>query len=351
MWHAEARLLLIAGKFRRFPPSSRGHSGAPWATRDPAAERLRQRSATARTLLLAHAMSQPTSERDPKANGKQPPFKEKPQDGVATETAMQTKPDHGEESYKGYGRLAGRVALVTGGDSGIGRAVALAYAREGADVAVAYLDEHEDAAETKRIVEAAGRKSITIAADLASPNECKRIVDETVKAFGRIDILVNNAAYQSKTVEKFEELDEERVERTFRVNILAMFHIVRNALPHMKEGSTIINTSSIQAYQPSAEILDYAATKGAIVTFTKGLAQEVIKRGIRANTVAPGPVWTPLIVQSFDKEKIQTFGKDSPMTRPAQPAELAPAFVFLASDESRYVNGEVLGVTGGKPLG
>ena len=264
---------------------------------------------------------------------------------------MRNKPDYGEDSYKGYGRLSGRVALVTGADSGIGRAVALAYAREGADVAIAYLNEHDDAKETKRIVEEAGRKAVLIAADLADANECARIVDETVKAFGRIDILVNNAAYQGKVVESLDDLDEERLERTFRVNIMAMFHIVRRALPHMKEGSTIINSSSIQAYQPTAAILDYATTKGAIVTFTKGLAEEVIKRGIRANTVAPGPVWTPLIVQSFDKKQIDQFGKDSPMTRPAQPAELAPAYVFLASDESRYVNGEVLGVTGGKPLG
>lgn len=190
-----------------------------------------------------------------------------------------------------------------------------------------------------------------IAADLADAKECARVIDETVKAFGRIDILVNNAAFQGKAVETFDEIDEERIERTFRVNIMAMFHLVRRALPHMKEGATIINTASIQAYQPSAAILDYATTKGAIVTFTKGLAEEVIKKGIRANVVAPGPVWTPLIVQSFDKEKIEKFGKDSPMKRPAQPAELAPAFVFLASNESSYVNGEVLGVTGGKPLG
>jgi NAD(P)-dependent dehydrogenase (short-subunit alcohol dehydrogenase family) len=259
-------------------------------------------------------MSQPSSQPDPKANGKKPPFDEREQGSPAQETKMRTKPDHGEESYKGYGRLAGRVALVSGADSGIGRAVALAYAREGADVAIAYLNEHDDAKETKRIVEQAGRKAVLISADIADSKECSSVFDETVEAFGRIDILVNN-------------------------------------LPHMKEGSTIINTSSIQAYQPTATILDYATTKGAIVTFTKGLAEEVIKRGIRANTVAPGPVWTPLIVQSFDEEKVKEFGKDSPMGRPAQPAELAPAFVFLASDESRYVNGEVLGVTGGKPLG
>lgn len=296
-------------------------------------------------------MSQPTSQRDPKQNGKKPPFREETQDAPGKESEMRVKPDHGEGTYKGYGRLAGRVALVTGADSGIGRAVALAYAREGADVAIAYLNEHDDAKETQRIVEAAGRKAVLIAADLADAKGCDRVIDEAVKAFGRIDILVNNAAYQGKAVESFDEIDPERMERTFRVNIMAMFHLVRRALPHMKEGSAIINTASIQAYQPSASILDYATTKGAIVTFTKGLAEEVIKKGIRANVVAPGPVWTPLIVQSFDKEKIQKFGKDSPMTRPAQPAELAPAYVFLACNESTYVNGEVLGVTGGKPLG
>lgn len=297
-------------------------------------------------------MSQaPTRQRDPKKNGQKPPFDESTQRSPGHESEMSTKPDFGEDTYRGHGRLTDRVALVTGADSGIGRAVALAFAREGADVAIAYLNEHEDAEETKRVVEASGRRAITIAADLVDEAGCRRVIDETVRGFGRIDILVNNAAYQGKSVERFEDIDTARVERTFRVNVIAMFHLVRLALPHMKEGASIINTASIQAYQPSAPILDYAATKGAIVTFTKGLAEEVIERGIRANVVAPGPVWTPLIVQSFDEEKIAKFGEQSPMKRPAQPAELAPAFVFLASDESRYVNGEVLGVTGGKPLG
>ncbi|HVJ90876.1 MAG TPA: SDR family oxidoreductase [Labilithrix sp.] len=296
-------------------------------------------------------MSQPTSQRDPKNIEKQPPFqKEREQPHPGHESKMLTKPDFGEDSYKGLGRLTGRVALVTGADSGIGRAVALAYAREGADVAIAYLQEHDDAKETQRVVEAAGRRAILIAADLADAKECARVIDETVKAFGRIDILVNNAAYQGKAVDSFEQIDPARIERAFRVNVIAMFHLVRSALPHMKEGSAIINTASIQAYHPSGAILDYAATKGAIVTFTKGLAEETIKRGIRANVVAPGPVWTPIIVQSFDQEKIESFGKSYPMGRPAQPVEVAPAFVFLASNESLYVNGEVLGVTGGKPL-
>jgi NAD(P)-dependent dehydrogenase (short-subunit alcohol dehydrogenase family) len=263
---------------------------------------------------------------------------------------MDPPPDYGESSYRGHGRLQDRVALITGGDSGIGRAVALAFAREGADVAIAYLEEHDDAQEATAAVEQSGRRAQRIACDISDDSACAALVQNVVKELGRIDILVNNAAYQGKTVERFEELDAERVERTFRTNIVAMFNLVRHALPHMREGSSIINVASIQAYNPSPPILDYAATKGAIVTFTKGLGQHLIQRGIRVNCVAPGPVWTPIIVQSFPPEKVASFGKDSPMGRPAQPAELAPAFVFLASDESRYVNGEVLGVTGGKPL-
>jgi len=288
---------------------------------------------------------------DPKEQGPKPPFREKEQDGPGREADMRVKPDFGEETYRGKGRLEGRVAVITGADSGIGRAVALAYAREGADVVVAYLNEHEDAKETERVVAASGRKAVLAPGDLADEAACRTLIERAVEAFGRIDVLVNNAAYQDKSVERFEDITADRVERSFRTNIMAMFHLVRHALPHMKPGSCVINVGSIQAYQPSAEILDYAATKGAIVTFTKGLAESLIERGIRANCVAPGPVWTPLIAQSFAGEKLQTFGKDSPMKRPAQPAELAPAFVFLASDEASYVNGEVLGVTGGKPLG
>ncbi|MDI1446957.1 SDR family oxidoreductase [Polyangium sp. 6x1] len=289
--------------------------------------------------------------KDPKDLGQKPPFPAQEQEPPGAASGMQPRADHGETSYRGLGRLKDRIALITGADSGIGRAVALAYAREGADVGVAYLNEHDDANETKRLVEEAGRKASLFPGDLASDAACKKLVEDAVKAFGRIDILVNNAAEQGKAVERFEEIDAARVEHTFQVNILAMFHLVRHALPHMKPGSVIINTASIQAYQPSAEILDYAATKGAIVTFSKGLAQSLIERGIRVNTVAPGPVWTPLVVQSFPANKNASFGKNSPMERPAQPAELAPAFVFLASNESSYVNGEVLGVTGGKPLG
>ena len=295
-------------------------------------------------------MTQQQTTTDPREAEPKPPFPEKTQAHPGIEAQMQQKPDFGEETYKGFDRLSGRVALVTGADSGIGRAVALAFAREGADVAIAYLSEHEDAQETKRVVEAAGRGALTLPGDISDEAVCRSLVEQTVQRFGRIDILVNNAAFQGKAVEKFEELDAQRVEHTFKTNILAMFHLVRHALPHMQPGGAIINVASIQAYQPSANILDYAATKGAIVTFSKGLAQSLIERGIRVNVVAPGPVWTPLIAQSFDEEKTSTFGQDSPMQRPAQPAELAPAFVFLASDEASYVNGEVLGVTGGKPL-
>jgi len=263
---------------------------------------------------------------------------------------MDPQPDYGLHSYVGRGRLTDRIAIVTGADSGIGRAVALAFAREGADVVIGYLNSEADARHTAEVVQAAGRKAITISADVGVETHVKALVDQVVQQFGRIDILVNNAAHQGKAVERFEEIDAERLETTFRTNIFSMFHLVRHALPHMAEGSAIINVASIQAYQPSPAILDYASTKGAIVTFTKGLALELIQRGIRVNCVAPGPVWTPLVVQSYDAEKNASFGKDSPMGRPAQPAELAPAFVFLASDEASYVNGEVLGVTGGKPL-
>jgi NAD(P)-dependent dehydrogenase (short-subunit alcohol dehydrogenase family) len=263
---------------------------------------------------------------------------------------MRPRPDHGERSYVGHGRLTDRVAIVTGGDSGIGRAVALAFAREGAHVAISYLDEHEDAEETKRLVEAAGRSALLLAGDLAGEERCARVVRDTVERFGRLDVLVNNAAYQGRQLERFEDLDAERLDRTFRTNILAMFHLVRHALPHLKPGATIINTTSIQAYHPNPQILDYAVTKGAIRTFTQGLAKELTRRGIRVNGVAPGPIWTPLIPQSFGDEKVQKHGQSAPLERAGQPAEVAPVYVFLASDESSYVSGEIVGVTGGSPL-
>ena len=294
-------------------------------------------------------MTQPQT-RDPRQAEPTPPFPEQTQPHPGREAEMDPAPDFGVATYHGFNRLTDRVALITGADSGIGRAVALAFAREGADVAIAYLNEHEDAAETRRVVEAAGRTALTLPGDLSEEAHCREVVEQTVARFGRIDVLVNNAAYQGPAVERFEDLSAERVEHTFRTNILAMFHLVRHALPHMQSGGVIINTASIQAYQPSAEILDYAATKGAIVTFSKGLAQSLAERGIRVNVVAPGPVWTPLIPQSFGPEKVASFGENTPLGRAGQPAELAPAFVFLASDESRYITGEVLGVTGGRPL-
>jgi NAD(P)-dependent dehydrogenase (short-subunit alcohol dehydrogenase family) len=289
---------------------------------------------------------------DPRDAHDKPPFREPPQEHPGIEAEMREQPDFGEDTYVGYGRLERRTALITGGDSGIGRAVALAFAREGADIAFTHLAaEQKDAAETVRLIESARRKAVAIAADFADDDACERVIDQAVKTLGRIDILVNNAAFQGDAVKSIEELDPARLRKVFQVNIVSMFHLVRLSLPHMSAGASVINVASIQAYQPSAEILDYATTKGAIVTFTKGLAQELIQRGIRVNCVAPGPVWTPLIAQSFGPERIAEHGKKSPMKRPAQPCELAPAFVFLASDEGRYVNGEILGVTGGMVLG
>jgi len=247
--------------------------------------------------------------------------------------------------------LSGRVAVVTGAGKNIGRAIALALADGGAKVAVNGRSDRGSVDAVVAEIAAKGGEALPVMADVSDEAAVGRLIDAVADRFGRIDILVNNAAYQGKSVKKFEELDAERVEKTFRVNIIAMFHLVRHALPHMKKGAVIVNTASVQAYHPSPGILDYATTKGAIVTFTKGLAQSLIERGIRVNCVAPGPVWTPLVVQSFDAKKNEKFGENYPMERPAQPAELAPSYVFLASDESRYVNGEVLGVTGGKPLG
>ncbi len=265
---------------------------------------------------------------------------------------MRPAPDHGEESYVGHGRLRDRIALITGGDSGIGRAVAIAFAREGADVAISYLGDGEtkDAADTMSWVAKAKRKGTMHSFELSKVQACERLVRDVVAEHGRIDLLINNAAVQGKAVDRFEDIDAERVQRTFAVNIEAFFHITRAALPHMKAGATIINTSSIQAFDPSPPILDYACTKAAIYNFTKGLATELIERGIRVNAVAPGPVWTPLVVQSYEGDRVAKFGEHSPMKRPAQPVELAPVYVFLACDDSRYVTGEVIGVTGGMRL-
>ena len=263
---------------------------------------------------------------------------------------MDVKPDHGEESYRGSGRLEGRRAVVTGGDSGIGRAVAIAFAREGADVLIAYLPEEEqDAQETLRWIEQAGRKGVAVPGDLQEEAQCQAVVARAVEELGGVDVLVNNAAYQM-ALDGLESLTTEQLERTYRTNVFAMFWLCKAALPHLEPGASIINTSSIQAYQPSTELLDYASTKAAIVNFTKNLSQELADRGIRVNSVAPGPVWTPLIPATMEPDKVEQFGEQVPIGRAGQPAELAPAFVFFASQESSYVTGEVLGVTGGKLL-
>jgi NAD(P)-dependent dehydrogenase (short-subunit alcohol dehydrogenase family) len=267
------------------------------------------------------------------------------------ESQMSQAPDFGEATYRGTGRLEGRKAVVTGGDSGIGRAVALAFAREGADVAISYLeDEQSDADETARVVRDAGRTALQLPGDLQDEAYCRELVTTAAQELGGVDILVNNAAYQMAR-DGLADITTAELERTFRTNILAMFHTCRAALAHMEPGAAIINTASIQAYQPDPMLLAYAATKAAIVNFTKGLAQETIERGIRVNAVAPGPIWTPLIPATMPEEKVEDFGaEESPTQRAGQPAELAPVYVFLASQESSYVNGEIIGVTGGVPL-
>jgi hypothetical protein len=263
---------------------------------------------------------------------------------------MKPVPDHGEESYRGSGRLEGKKAIVTGGDSGIGRAVALAFAREGADLLISYLpEEEEDAQAVRALVEAAGRACILFPGDISSADHCRALVARAAEAFGRIDILVNNAAHQD-TFRAIEEIDEKEWDHTFAVNIHAMFYLTKAAVAHMKPGASIINTTSVQADDPSQELLAYASTKGAIQNFTGGLAQMLAERGIRANCVAPGPIWTPLIPATMPSEKVQSFGEQVPMKRPGQPRELAPVYVMLASDEASYISGATIAVTGGKPI-
>ncbi|MFJ6197903.1 SDR family oxidoreductase [Micromonospora sp. NPDC092111] len=263
---------------------------------------------------------------------------------------MGPEPDHGEQSYRGSGRLAGRRALITGGDSGIGRAVAIAFAREGADVVVSYLDEEEDpdARETVRLIEEAGRRGVAVRTDLTDEQHCRDLVDRTLTDLGGLDILVNNAAYQQSQDEGIAAISTAQFDRVLKTNLYAMFWLCRAALPHLAAGSTIINTSSVQAFDPSPQLLDYATTKAGIATFTKGLAAQLAGQGIRVNAVAPGPIWTPLIPATMPAEKVRQFGTDTPMGRPGQPAELAPAYVYFASQESSYVTGEILGVTGGR---
>jgi NAD(P)-dependent dehydrogenase (short-subunit alcohol dehydrogenase family) len=264
---------------------------------------------------------------------------------------MSPRPDHGEETYRGSGRLTGRRAVITGGDSGIGRAVAVAFAREGADVLLSYLDEEEaDAKETAELVRQAGRRVVQVPGDIRSEQHCGHVIDRAVAELGGIDVLVNNAAYQMSRDDGILGITTEQFDRVVKTNLYAMFWLCKAAVPHLRPGSSIINTSSIQASQPSPELMDYAMTKAGIVTFTKALSADLAGKGIRVNSVAPGPVWTPLIPATMPAEKVDSFGGQTPLGRAGQPAELAPVFVFFASQESSFVTGEVLGVTGGQPL-
>jgi NAD(P)-dependent dehydrogenase (short-subunit alcohol dehydrogenase family) len=278
-----------------------------------------------------------------------PPFPGQKQPPPGHTAKMSPVPDHGEETYKGAGRLLNKKAVITGGDSGIGRAVAIAYAREGADVLISYLNEHEDAEDTRREIESAGRKAVLIPGDIQSATHCRAIVEMAVSEFGRIDILVNNAAHQA-SFREIEDITDEEWDLTFKVNIYAMFYLTKAAVPHMQAGAAIINTASINADTPNPTLLAYATTKGAIQNFTAGLAQLLAPKGIRANAVAPGPIWTPLIPSTMPEDAVVNFGTQVPMKRPGQPAELATAFVMLADPLSSYVSGATIAVTGGKPI-
>ncbi|MDT0641514.1 SDR family oxidoreductase [Zunongwangia sp. F363] len=285
--------------------------------------------------------------KDPQEKYSKPPFPKEKQDEPGKEEEMNPKVDHGEKSYKGSGKLEGKNAIITGGDSGIGRAVAIAYAREGANVLISYLEETKDAEETAKYVEEAGRKAILMAGDVGEEEHCKKIVDRAVEEFGQIDILVNNAAYQMAR-ESLQEVSAEEWDYTFKTNIYSMFYLIKAAEPHMKPGSAIINTTSINAYQPNPLLLAYAATKGAIQNLTANLGQVMADKGIRVNCVAPGPIWTPLIPATMPGDKVKSFGKSTPMKRPGQPAELAASYVLLASEGSSYMTGSTVQVTGGR---
>jgi NAD(P)-dependent dehydrogenase (short-subunit alcohol dehydrogenase family) len=266
-----------------------------------------------------------------------------------SEAALHPKADHGETSYRGSGRLQDKATVITGGDSGIGRAVALAYAREGADVLISYLNEHDDAKETARLVEEAGRRAILVPGDLADPSHCRAVIERAVNEFGRIDVLVNNAAFQMSH-EAIEDIPDDEWDYTFQVNITAMFHLCKAAVKHMPSGSSIINTTSINSDKPKPTLLAYATTKGAIANFTGGLSQLLADKGIRVNSVAPGPIWTPLIPSTMPADEVESFGDETPMKRPGQPKEVAPVFVMLASDEASYISGARIAVTGGTPI-
>jgi NAD(P)-dependent dehydrogenase (short-subunit alcohol dehydrogenase family) len=286
---------------------------------------------------------------DPREAGPKPPYDGKPQAAPGSEEALRPKADHGETSYRGCGRLQGTAALITGADSGIGRAVAIAFAREGADILISYLNEHKDAEQTAAYVCRAGRKAVTVAGDVSSQQHCELLVERAVQEFGRLDILVSNAAMQSVHKE-IDEWSPEEFDRTYKTNVYAMFYLCRAAISKMPPGGSIIATTSVQAFQPSGQLLAYSSTKDAIRTFIQGLAELAMERGIRANAVAPGPVWTPLIPSTMPAEKVKQFGKNTLIGRAAQPAELAPAFVFLASNDARYITGSVVDVTGGRQI-
>ena len=276
----------------------------------------------------------------------QPAQSQKP---PGTESEMTPRPDSGEESYRGSGRLAGKKAVITGGDSGIGRAVAIAYAREGADVLISYLSEDEDAEDTARLVKEAGQQAVLVRGDISSAAHCREVIDKAVAEFGRVDVLVSNAAYQM-THESLEEVSDEEWEHTFATNVSAFFYLVKAALPHMRSGGSIIGSSSVNSDTPSPTLAPYAATKAAIANFCASLAQLLGERGIRVNSVAPGPIWTPLIPSTMPEEKVKSFGEDTPLGRVGQPAELAPVYVLLASDEGSYISGARIAVTGGRPV-
>jgi NAD(P)-dependent dehydrogenase (short-subunit alcohol dehydrogenase family) len=293
-------------------------------------------------------MATTTKKQDPEKLGPKRPFKEQDrQRHPGTEDNMEPRADHGDKTYRGNNRLKDMAALITGADSGIGRAVALAYAREGADVLISYLSETRDAEESARAVTDARRKAVLVRGDIQDEEHCQNLVERAYKEFGRLDVLINNAAFQMAH-EKLEEFTAQQIDRTFRTNVFAMYYLTKAAVPKMKPGSSIINVASIQAYDPSPYLLDYAPTKCAIVGFTKALSKMLIKQGIRVNAVAPGPVWTPLIPSTMPEEHVEKFGESSLFDRPAQPAELAHVFVLLASSEASYVTGEVYGVTGGR---
>ncbi|MCJ0932301.1 SDR family oxidoreductase [Virgibacillus halodenitrificans] len=279
-------------------------------------------------------------------NGKQTPPAQQQNQQPGIESKMQPEPEYIRNNYQGSEKLKDKVALITGGDSGIGRAVSVHFAKEGADVAIVYLNEHEDAKETKRLVELEGRQCLLISGDIGDQSFCESAVTETLDKYKKIDILINNAAEQHPQG-KFLDITSEQLEKTFRTNVFSMFYITKAVLPNLKEGSSIINTSSITAYQGSKDLIDYSATKGAITSFTSSLSEELAEKGIRVNGVAPGPIWTPLIPSTFSKEKVGSFGGNTPMKRPGQPKELAPAYVYLASDDSSYVSGQMIHVNGG----